>query len=66
MGFTKRFVDKNTVRIHLDNSNLEKFFSPKVDSYIFLDDFSHQVYELFTQGNNETQIKSKLNIKITN
>jgi len=60
MGFTKRFVDQKTVKIHLEKSNLKTLFSPRVDTFIFMDTLSSDVFNLFQQGQNETQILSTL------
>jgi len=60
MGFTKRFVDQKTVKVHLENSDLKTLFSPKVDAFIFMDTISSDVFNLFQQGHDESQIFSTL------
>ena len=45
MGFNKRIVNTKTI---LDNKNsLEKIFTKNIDTFIFEDDFSNQIFELF-------------------
>lgn len=63
MGFTKRFVDEKTTKTYLNKSDLKSLFSPKVDMFIFMDTFSQKVFNLFKQGESETQIQSKLNLE---
>ncbi len=63
MGFTKRFVDEKTTKTYLNKSDLKSLFSPKVDMFIFMDTFSQKVFDLFKQGESETQIQSKLNLQ---
>jgi hypothetical protein len=60
MGFTKRFVDQKTVKVHLENSDLKTLFSPRVDAFIFMDTISSDVFNLFQQGHDESQIFSTL------
>lgn len=60
MGFTKRFVDQKKVKVHLENSDLKTLFSPRVDAFIFMDTLSSDVFNLFQQGYDETQIFSTL------
>jgi hypothetical protein len=45
MGFNKRIVNTKTI---LDNKNsLEKIFTKNIDTFIFEDSFSNQIFELF-------------------
>lgn len=60
MGFTKRFVDQKTVKVHLEKSDLKTLFSPRVDAFIFMDTISSDVFNLFQQGHDESQIFSTL------
>lgn len=60
MGFTKRFVDQKKVKVYLKNSDLKTLFSPRVDAFIFMDTLSSDVFNLFQQGHDETQIFSTL------
>jgi hypothetical protein len=60
MGFTKRFVDQKTVKVHLENSDLKTLFSPRVDAFIFMGTISSDVFNLFQQGHDESQIFSTL------
>lgn len=66
MGFTKRYVTEKTTKSYLIESNLKGLFSPKVDAFIFVDEFSSKVYELFKEGHDDSQIKLKLNIETNN
>jgi hypothetical protein len=45
MGFNKRIV--NTKKILANKNCLEKIFTPSVDAFIFEDEFSHKICELF-------------------
>ena len=60
MGFTKRFVDQKKVKVHLENYDLKTLFSPRVDAFIFMDTISSDVFNLFQQGHDESQIFSTL------
>ena len=66
MGFTKRYVAEEITKKYLDESNLKGRFTPKVDTFIFVDEFSSKVYELFKEGHDDSQIKLKLNIETNN
>jgi hypothetical protein len=66
MGFTKRYVAEEITKKYLDESNLKGLFTSKVDTFIFVDEFSSKVYELFKEGHNDSQIKLKLNIETNN
>lgn len=66
MGFTKRYVTEKITKSYLNESNLGGLFSPKIDAFIFVDEFSSKVYELFKEGHNDSQIKVKLNIETNN
>ncbi len=60
MGFTKRFVDQKKVKVYLENYDLKTLFSPRVDAFIFMDTISSDVFNLFQQGYDESQIFSTL------
>lgn len=66
MGFTKRYVAEEITKKYLDESNLKGLFTSKVDTFIFVDEFSSKVYELFKEGHDDFQIKLKLNIETNN
>jgi len=66
MGFTKRYVAEEITKKYLDESNLKGLFTSKVDTFIFVDEFSSKVYELFKEGHDDSQIKLKLNIETNN
>jgi len=60
MSFNKRFVNKETIRIYLDNGmGLKKLFD--TDAIIFLDKNSTKVYYWYTEGLSDDEINSKLN-----
>jgi len=58
MGFNKRFVNAETI---LNNKkSLDKIFTKNIDTFIFEDNFSHIIYELYI--NNEKYFLSLLKI----
>lgn len=60
MGFNKKFINKETIKIYLNNGlGLKKLFD--ADAIIFLDKISSKVYYWFTEGVSEDEIKLKLN-----
>ena len=60
MSFNKRFVNKETIRIYLDNGiGLKKLFD--TDAIIFLDKKSTKVYYWYSEGLSDDEINSKLN-----
>ena len=62
MGFNKRMIDKNHILSAVNkNTTLKKLFN--ADAIIFLDDYSAEVYSLFTQGINDKDIFKKLENK---
>jgi flagellar biosynthesis regulator FlbT len=62
MGFNKRMIDKNHILSAVNNNTpLKKLFN--ADSIIFLDDYSTEVYNLFTQGMDEKDIFKTLENK---
>jgi hypothetical protein len=61
MGFSKRIITKEQTIKHLNEGELDLLFTG--DVHIFYDNLSHQVFELYLEGDNETQIKEKLNIQ---
>ena len=49
MGFNKRIVNKeNILDAFKNNTSLKQLFN--ADAIIFLDEYSSEVYKLFTQG----------------
>ena len=59
MGFNKRMIDKNHILSAVNNNTpLKKLFN--ADAIIFLDKYSSEVYELFTQGMDDKDIFKKL------
>jgi hypothetical protein len=55
MGFNKRMIDKNHILSTVNNkTTLKKLFN--ADAIIFLDDYSSEVYRLFTQGMDDKDI----------
>lgn len=60
MGLNKKFINKETIKIYLNNGlGLKKLFD--ADAIIFLDKISSKVYYWFTEGVSEDEIKFKLN-----
>lgn len=60
MGLNKKFINKETIKIYLNNGlGLKKLFD--ADAIIFLDKISSKVYYWFTEGVSEDEIKVKLN-----
>jgi len=49
MGFNKRFVTEKLTLKHLEENNLSHLYD-KCDAFIFLDNFSSKVWELYSQG----------------
>ncbi len=50
MGFNKRYVTKELIVNKYKQSGvkgLADIFTPKTDAYIFKDDFSYMIFELF-------------------
>jgi hypothetical protein len=58
MGFNKRFVDKEIIEYYLKEG---KSFSVlfKADAFIFMDAESSKVYEWYTSGKTDDDIKKK-------
>ena len=60
MGLNKKFINKETIKIYLNNGlGLKKLFD--ADAIIFLDKISSKVYYWFIEGVSEDEIKFKLN-----
>jgi hypothetical protein len=60
MSFNKRFVNKKTIKIYLNNGiGLKKLFN--TEAIIFLDKKSTKVYYWYMKGLSEDKIKEKLN-----
>lgn len=52
MGFNKRFVSKETIITKVKKygvESLSEIFTPKVDAFIFMDDFSGMIYDLYLE-----------------
>jgi hypothetical protein len=61
MGFNKRFVDFEKIKSCLkDDGNLKNLF--KADNIIFLDNISSEVFEWYSKGISDKEIKIKLKI----
>jgi hypothetical protein len=59
MSFNKRFVNKETIKIYLNNGvGLKKLFD--TDAIIFLDKKSTKVYYWYVEGLSDDEINSKL------
>ena len=57
MSFNKRFVDKERILETLSEQEpLSKLFS--ADAYIFLDDISSTVYDLYIKGISDKEIEN--------
>jgi hypothetical protein len=55
MGFNKRYVTKESTLKHLYSNTLSTLYD-KVDSFIFLDDFSSKVREMYSKGLSNEEI----------
>jgi hypothetical protein len=55
MGFNKRYVTKELTLKHLYSNTLSTLYD-KVDSFIFLDDFSSKVREMYSKGLSNEEI----------
>lgn len=56
MSFNKRFVDKERIlEILNEKESLSKLFS--ADAYIFLDDISSKVFDLYVNGTSDKDIE---------
>ena len=55
MGFNKRYVTKKTTLKHLKSDTLTQLYD-KVDLFIFLDEFSVKVKELYFNGLSNQEI----------
>jgi len=59
MSFNKRYVNKETIEIYINNGlGLKKLFN--TDAIIFLDKISSKVYYWYVEGLTEDEIKSNL------
>ena len=59
MSINKRFVNKETIKIYLNNGvGLKKLFD--TDAIIFLDKKSTKVYYWYVEGLSDDEINSKL------
>lgn len=55
MGFHKRNIDYNLTLKYLYQKDLKKLYSNS-EAFIFEDDLSSQIFNLFTEGKNEEEI----------
>lgn len=55
MGFNKRYITKESTLKHLYSNTLSTLYD-KVDSFIFLDDFSSKVREMYSKGLSNEEI----------
>lgn len=61
MSFNKRFINKETIKIYMNNGlGLKKLFN--ADAIIFLDEISSKVYYWYVEGLTDDEINSKLYI----
>ena len=47
MGFNKRYVDSRKILIYKDR--LEDLFTDKIDAFIFTDNFSKEIFDLYEE-----------------
>lgn len=60
MSFNKRFINKETIEIYMNNGlGLKKLFN--ADAIIFLDKISSKVYYWYVEGLTDDEINLKLN-----
>jgi hypothetical protein len=58
MGFHKRYVDKDVVKVYLDtDKELKQLF--KADAFIFMDDVASKVFQWYEKGLTDQEIKLK-------
>lgn len=58
MGFNKRFIDKKILEFYIkENKSFSILF--KADAFIFLDPLSSKVYDMYSSGTPEEEIKNK-------
>lgn len=53
MGFNKRYVGLDTIKIHMKHNgfkSLETLFSDKVDAFIFTDEMSSEIYDMYNRN----------------
>jgi hypothetical protein len=53
MGFNKRYIGLDTIKAYMKNdgvASLKKLFSEKIDVFIFTDTLSHEIYEMYLNG----------------
>jgi hypothetical protein len=60
MGFHRRYINKKIIYNSIEKNNFKNLFIYS-DAFIFEDKISSYAYELFLQGENETEILKKLN-----
>jgi|688.fasta_scaffold828458_2 hypothetical protein len=59
MGFTKRFLSREVIINHFNfNKSLKELF--EVDSLIFTDNFSFNVFELYNEGMDGIELQEKI------
>jgi hypothetical protein len=62
MGFHRRIINEKVTKNYLQKQNLELLYSS--ESFIFMDEFSSKVFELFNNGESYDNIN--LNLGLTN
>ncbi len=64
MGFNKRYVSIDIIKIYYKNNGLESFkalFSEKIDAFIFTDKLSSDIFDMYHNGE-YTKIKCLLRV----
>ena len=65
MGFNKRFVSVDTIKITIDNNlSIKKLFES--DAVIFMDDFSNDVFKMVSNGISDSDIKKTIYGRFSN
>ena len=59
MGFNKRFVSVDTIKMVVDN-NLSFIKLFESDAVIFMDDLSSEVFKMVSNGISDTEIKKTI------
>jgi hypothetical protein len=63
MSVNKRIFTKDITLEHLEKNTLAKAYA-KVDVFVFYDDLSHRVHEMFCGGMSELQIRKAIKKQI--
>ena len=65
MGFNKRFVSVDTIKMAIDNNlSIVKLFDS--DAVIFMDDLSSEVFKMVSNGISDSDVKKTIHGKLTN